>query len=56
MKRGAERQISKDDFDKDEEQACNLPYNQNVSDALLQDDSPQVGFQKADNSVLATRP
>lgn len=56
MKRGAERQISKDDCDKDEGQVCNSAYSLGVSDALLQEDSPQVGFQKADEAALAARP
>lgn len=55
MKRGAEKQLSKDDRSDDEGQVSKLPCTLSVSDALSQEETLEVGFKKADESVLATR-
>lgn len=60
MKRGAERQLSKDDYMEDEDvEVC--PHSLVIMPARFvdcerQDASPGEGFKKADENVLAGRP
>ena len=55
MKRGAERQATRDDVDNDGD-VCVLPRKRTMTDeSLEQDNEPGQGLKKADEATLAGR-